>query len=910
MSLLTNQTSLNNSEFFFLRGTGSQISVSTINANTISTNTATAALVSTSVLDANDINASTIFAYEVFIDNQGLTATPSELLLNGIPLATTANLSSIQDWATFPAVSTLDMNTNNIIGANNVVASNINAGTGIFNNLFANNIFALSTYTSTISSVAEVADFAFIGSLSTGLASGGDFQPSTLWGKPSSFYDDPISTITASTIDVEFASISSLSVSSINGGNEIIVSSIQGNQTLDLTSDQDVSLAIPKVNITAKNGLGGNITLTADTGAGGTSFGAINLVANGGTTEGVGTGGSITIQANTPLGTLETASSKVTIDAAGVNVYAGAVAPVASLTGYLFQYGTLGINQCVGLPSVVPNFPGTFYQYATGGVGYGGIRMESPGGVEMINSTDFYPYRIYPYYNTFLVGTHPDLTITGRSNLVGNNQYLMLSSVKGLEFGFDETAGEIKGLSSINGQPLSFYEPGGESTISSFVELNTALLNTSSINFPGIPGTGISGDDAFTSIQGINYLFSKNSEFSTLQGEGGGNLQITTPATAPVLNASTINVSTATVQGQIIIEPSTTRSGIYMPFDATNGTGVVAVGLSTSVSIFEKYAALLALATNPIGEPPQESFGLLQTSDNEVSFQYADLELGRVILTGSNNYGTYTSGYLTGDGAGNLTAVATSLNTSSLVASTLKLSPSTILYSATSDAEVVCGTASDPDDYAQIAASALRLTSSSTASNGTIVYGSLTDRLLFVNSGAETKTLAYTVDSNISISSLTVSSINNLQYQSYFCSAYDSTSQTVAGANISTPLVWNTTSINVGDFTVGTSTIQVPVAGVYENSLSAQFDTSSGGTNSVEFWLTKNGAAVGQTNSIASITNNGETLGTITIFDTAAAGDQYGWMFYSADANMSASATAAGATPAIPSVVFNTKRLG
>jgi hypothetical protein len=144
----------------------------------------------------------------------------------------------------------------------------------------------------------------------------------------------------------------------------------------------------------------------------------------------------------------------------------------------------------------------------------------------------------------------------------------------------------------------------------------------------------------------------------------------------------------------------------------------------------------------------------------------------------------------------------------------------------------------------------------------------------------------------------------------YIASVYDSTTQLVAAANTSTPLVWNTTSLNLGGYTVGTSTLTAPVAGVYELNLSAQFATTSGGTNEAEFWLTKNGAAVAQTNSRVAIVNNGDTIGTVSIFDQAAAGDQYGWMFYSADNNMSALAVAAGAVPAIPSVIFNAKRIG
>ena len=157
---------------------------------------------------------------------------------------------------------------------------------------------------------------------------------------------------------------------------------------------------------------------------------------------------------------------------------------------------------------------------------------------------------------------------------------------------------------------------------------------------------------------------------------------------------------------------------------------------------------------------------------------------------------------------------------------------------------------------------------------------------------------------------LSVSSINGFQYPGYFASAYNSTTQLVAGANVSTLANLNTTALNTGGFTVSSSNIAVPVAGTYELNASFQFATTSGGTNLAQFWLVKNGAAVAQTNSRVTVANNADQLGTITIFDTAAANDTYGWMFYSADTNMAATAVAAGATPAIPSLIFNIKRLG
>jgi len=176
MSIITQQAWANKDTAFFLRA-----DVSTLNVNSISTGSLTSGTISTNTLSSgtafiHDVEASTLYALTLQLDNQVLTATPAELLLNGIPLATTSNLSSIADWAFDPAISTLQMNGNNILNASTVscitlvadqgiIAANLNAGNGIFSNLIAFNSMFVSTQTSTISSVIESADLGFFSTL-------------------------------------------------------------------------------------------------------------------------------------------------------------------------------------------------------------------------------------------------------------------------------------------------------------------------------------------------------------------------------------------------------------------------------------------------------------------------------------------------------------------------------------------------------------------------------------------------------------------------------------------------------------------------------------------------------------------------------------------------------------------------
>ncbi len=225
MSLLPNISYANTNTPLFLLANISSLNVNTVSTNSIQTNTLNANFISTA-----DCELSSIFATVLDLDGQVLTANPTELLLNGIPLATTANLSSLTEWAFDPAISSINANNNDLLSTNigyfqtisttNVLATNI-----IADNILAKNIFALSTYTSTISSLIEVAEVGIFSTLSAGTA-----NFSTLSSISIDTQNITASTITAltsyiSTIISDSASFSSVQVSSING-NEFTQSTI------------------------------------------------------------------------------------------------------------------------------------------------------------------------------------------------------------------------------------------------------------------------------------------------------------------------------------------------------------------------------------------------------------------------------------------------------------------------------------------------------------------------------------------------------------------------------------------------------------------------------------------------------------------------------------------------------------
>lgn len=110
----------------------SSIVADAITATIISSQQLTSIIGQISTIDSQYISASSAYvsslgANTITLDNAVLTtAGGSELLLNGVPIATTENISSLQDWSFDPAVSTLNMNGNSIIGATDIAVSSIN----------------------------------------------------------------------------------------------------------------------------------------------------------------------------------------------------------------------------------------------------------------------------------------------------------------------------------------------------------------------------------------------------------------------------------------------------------------------------------------------------------------------------------------------------------------------------------------------------------------------------------------------------------------------------------------------------------------------------------------------------------------------------------------------------------------
>ena len=326
------------------------------------------------------------------------TGTGGELLLNGIPIATTSNISSLTEWSFYPAISTIDCSTHNLIDVGDIVGKSGDM-----------NLSNVGTITFDIAGSRALVNLSTI--------NGAPYVPG------SSGPSNQISGIT--TLDIADAGASpSPAIATITAQNG----------------------TYGKVDITANAGFGGlsggNISLTANGGSGTAGlFGQIDIVANQGVASGTTTGGKINITANS--GFSGGLTSAVNINAGGITSQAGYTTPVGSVAGYNFIGGNSGVNICGGFPSIIPNVPGTTYLYGTTGVEIG---------------SDTYLTKILPYQYGLV--NAEDIMIAGRSLDIGlgnHTAYVNLSTCKTISFGGtgDPVLGQLIGVSTINGSPYN-----------------------------------------------------------------------------------------------------------------------------------------------------------------------------------------------------------------------------------------------------------------------------------------------------------------------------------------------------------------------------------------------------------------------------------------------------------------------
>ena len=509
-------------------GSGGQISTFTSDVFITSTLTVlevNAGTLSTIFLEAESAFISSISTAALILDAATLTtAGGTELLLNGIPLATTSNISSLADWSFDPAVSTLNMNSfctigsSGFFGSGTVSSLNVQAQTGLISSLVCQDISTVTfTAFSTIHAISSIsstqieAQSGIFSSISSSVILGEAGTFSSINGAAfpqviptastvSTFVNLYTSSFLVSSITTSSAPASDLNISAqryINTGTTGISTTVDGGFDVFTNSFHRV---------TAKNGNRGEISMTADPGFGGIA-GEINMTANGGIIvgTGVGNGGVINLTANSALAAGTTSAIK--FSAAGINSYAGAIPSIGSVLGYNFMYGTLGTNICAGLPpGSLPNTPGTTYLYGTNGVVVG---------------SDMYAANIYGYWGG-LPNSPSNLSLYGRQTAAGNS-YVNLSNVGRISFDSGSTQAitgvkALSNVSSINGiaypiplPPILFVDAVvALDYVTAASSMTTKALTISSINNAAYPppAAGIPSDLVISSLTAANYISS------------------------------------------------------------------------------------------------------------------------------------------------------------------------------------------------------------------------------------------------------------------------------------------------------------------------------------------------------------------------------------------------------------------
>jgi hypothetical protein len=510
MSLLTQISAVNNNINLWLSAIPSTITVNRLNAKSISVSTINAydthselATVSTLFFQSTfgenvlaDYGEFTeLFCYDKFtLDQQVLTADSNDLLLNGIPIATTANLSSIQDWSLFPALSngvnmaTYDIingGTANFTGLDKVVMGSIKIlnSSNIIN---SNSITTATAETTGAATVGTVLNFRNLNQTGTvpytnTFTTLTNFQASVA-GTSFTASNSLLSPLLSNTGDMTVRSQRNLQLYGCNG---VTMDSIG---TTIITNDVGNNVGLNSlIRLNAKNGNRGRIELTADPGYAYIQ-GEVALTANAGTNTiaGIAFGGRITLNAGSagiPSGFNIFYPSYVIQTADSILSYAGGITPITGVYGYNYVQGFNGVNIVAGTGSVIPNVPGTVYLYGTNAAGSG-----NSGGVRIQNglSVD----TIYPFPTGFVSPPY-DLTLKG--NAAGN--MVSLSNVRDIYGGNTSNQGNIYSMSNINCYNLNTTNingsPYGGGSSGTWVSTATSDLNMNGYNISSIQALNI-----------------------------------------------------------------------------------------------------------------------------------------------------------------------------------------------------------------------------------------------------------------------------------------------------------------------------------------------------------------------------------------------------------------------------------
>jgi hypothetical protein len=379
-----------------------------------------------------------------------------------------------------------------------------------------------------------------------------------------------------------------------------------------LTVDKAGTLSSAQMNLTAQNGSGGAINVTANAGTGvgpaQVGFGTVQVNALGANNGLFNLGGQIDITAYSGgLGEYGGATSRVSLSAATLALSAGAAPALPGLAGSMnvFGQGAVSIVASV-VPPVLPQFPETVYLYGLGIPGTaGGVRMESPNGIQMLSDT--YIENLYP-----LDGN--GLTIQGRAAPTG---YVTIQDCANLTMTSSGTVTTDK-INSVSSNGI-FYADSLNPLTNQGVYTN--FLKPPQASAPGVPNLIIS-----------NNPFLGNTNYVDISG--ASTIAFDATGTGALLGVQSINGAAW--------PPATGDASLWSQYPATSvidvsGYGLIRVGDLSGVT------SINGSAYPPASTTPQwATFPAVQTVDmssnglinvNDISMVAGSSIIGTTLLT-------------------------------------------------------------------------------------------------------------------------------------------------------------------------------------------------------------------------------------------------------------------------------------
>lgn len=144
-------------------------------------------------------------------------------------------------------------------------------------------------------------------------------------------------------------------------------------------------------------------------------------------------------------------------------------------------------------------------------------------------------------------------------------------------------------------------------------------------------------------------------------------------------------------------------------------------------------------------------------------------------------------------------------------------------------------------------------------------------------------------------------------------SAYDTTTQTNAGATFANVITYNTLDFNKGISLTQSSRILFDYSGVYNIQFSAQVDKTDSGSDEIELWFSKNGINLDNSSTLLELAgNNAEHVAAWNFFVEVDSGDYVELYWHSNDTDMRLLARGTQSNPdrpAIPSVILTVSQI-